>query len=327
MTEVNRAEVLDAPRILVVDDTAANLVAIRSALQPLGHQIQQADGSTSRTYGGTGLGLSISREIATLLGGILTVSSTPGEGSVFTLYLPAWVAGGRRHEPRALALTAESGISKDRARPRAPGATERVSGANRARPMLADDRGRIGPGDRVLLIVEDDATFARTLMRIAREHGFRCVTATTGGEALALAEQFRPNAITVDLELPDMDGWVLLDRLKHHASTRHIPVHVLSGVADEQRALRGGALSVLRKPASQEQIDAALEEIEAFLRRKARRLLIVEDRALRPLPHLRHRRQPGALRAGPARRLSAAGDAALHRAVPRRRRHPGLLVV
>ena len=228
---------------------------------------QQADGSTSRTYGGTGLGLSISREIASLLGGALTVESAPGQGSTFTLFLPLATP------QRALVGPIDAPKETSRALTR-PTFTPRQG---KTRAQVADDRARIEDGDKVLLVVEDDVAFARTVMGIAREHHFLCLVATTGAEALELAKQHRPSAISLDLRLPDMDGWVLLDRLKHDPETRPIPVHVLSGVADATRALRGGALSVLKKPATAEQLGAALDEIDGFLDRKARKLLVVED--------------------------------------------------
>ncbi len=231
---------------------------------------QQADGSTSRNYGGTGLGLSISREIASLLGGHLSVTSEVGHGSTFTLLLPTV-------PPAARAKT-----DPNRARPTAPpeASSTGAHGASippRTRQAVADDRNHLDDESRSLLIVEDDVSFARTVMAIARERGFGCVVATTGGEAIELARRYTPSAITLDLRLPDMDGWVLLDRLKHDPVTRPIPVHILSGVADERRGLRSGALSVLHKPVTKDQLAGALSEIETFLSREARRLLVVED--------------------------------------------------
>jgi hypothetical protein len=142
---------------------------------------------------------------------------------------------------------------------------------------VADDRTAIQPGDRVLLIVEDDDTFARTLLAMARERGFRGIVASNGTSALDLARTLKPDAITLDLRLPDMDGWVVLDQLKHDAETRHIPVHVISALEDERRGLEQGAIAFLTKPAEREAVDRALDTIEAFLERRIKHVLVVED--------------------------------------------------
>jgi HAMP domain-containing protein/CheY-like chemotaxis protein/signal transduction histidine kinase len=222
---------------------------------------QQADGTTSRKYGGTGLGLAISKEIAHLLGGDLVVESVLGQGSAFTFYLPATF---RPHRPQRLeAPTLET--VRPKMMPPAP------------KPGFGDDRSAITTGDRVLLIVEDDETFARTVMDLARRRGFKALVALTGEEALELAASHNPDAITLDLRLPDMDGWVLLDRLKHRPETRHIPVHILSVIAEERRGLDFGAVAVIQKPIDQEGLGAVLTEMQAFLEKRVRKLLVVED--------------------------------------------------
>jgi CheY-like chemotaxis protein len=228
---------------------------------------QQADGGTSRRYGGTGLGLSISREIARLLGGELQVASEVSEGSTFTLYLPltypghaAETASVARPTPAELFLLRNSSV------PTSP-----------ARAHLVDDRASIRPQDRVLLIVEDDDAFARTLLEVAHEHEFRGVVALDGAKAWELAKTLKPHAITLDVGLPDMDGWVLLDRLKHDADTRHVPVQIISASDGEHdRGRWNGAISVLRKPLDRDSLGAALGALGGLLDRVQRRLLVVD---------------------------------------------------
>jgi CheY-like chemotaxis protein/signal transduction histidine kinase len=230
---------------------------------------QQADGGTSRKYGGTGLGLAISREITGLLGGELRIQSEVGAGSTFTLYLPS-------------TLSQRPGSNRPLRELRAPQAEvvhEKPALTTGAQAPAADDRANIKPGDRVLLIIEDDEAFGRTLLDMVREHNFRGVVANTGAQGLEFARTLSPHAITLDLRLPDMDGWVVLDQLKHTPETRHIPVHVISGADNLSRGLEQGAIAMLQKPVSAEAIDEALASIERFIERRVRRLLVVEDDA------------------------------------------------
>ncbi|HEX7700586.1 MAG TPA: response regulator, partial [Kofleriaceae bacterium] len=229
---------------------------------------QQADGSTSRKYGGTGLGLAISREIAGLLGGDLKVESTTGQGSTFTMYLPLRY---RKHEPMRPTQPQQRAIIVEHAMP------EPVIEIAAPARMITDDYETIQPGDRVLLVVEDDLGFAMTILEMARGAGFKGVVANTGAQALELARVVKPDAITLDLRLPDVDGWVLLDRLKHDAATRHIPVHVLSGLDGERRSLQQGALAFSQKPISHEVLESSLREIHAFVDKRVKTLLVVED--------------------------------------------------
>ena len=234
---------------------------------------QQADGSTSRRYGGTGLGLSISREITKLLGGELSVASTPGKGSTFRLVLPLSYHVARAVVPQPVVREREL-TPLNIANQSRKVARQIVDASDLPFP---DDRSQLEPGDRVLLVIEDDPVFAAILRDMAQKRGFKCIVALSGHDGLALAKAHRPDAISLDLALPDMDGWVVLDRLKHEPDTRHVPVHILSAKADKRRGYECGALAVLEKPVTQDTMDAVLVELQALLNQRIRKLLLVED--------------------------------------------------
>ena len=208
-----------------------------------------------------------SREIARLLVAKSLVS-TPGEGSTFTLYM---------REPISSAYVSPAqGTSRGMRWPPSPLHFDAIEVSEAFN--VNDDRNAIEAGERILLIVEDDAGFAQILLDLAHEKGFKGLVAARGDMALALARKFRPDAVTLDLKLPDRDGWTVLDRLKHDPATSHIPVHIISsGEEQRQRAIKMGAFTQLQKPISREDLASAFDDIAAFVQRGVKRLLVVED--------------------------------------------------
>ncbi|MEW6024902.1 MAG: response regulator [Pseudomonadota bacterium] len=283
----------DAVLAFSVSDTGVGIP--QDKLQLIFEAFQQADGSTARKYGGTGLGLSISRELARLLGGEIRVESVVNAGSTFTLYLPYNRAGFINYEastrqpqqarlappaPAAAAPSApvvfspseaESGMVATIEVP-APAGSSLVEYAS-----MLDDRALIAPGDPSVLIVEDDDRFAKVVLEYAREKNFKAIVTHRGDSALSLARDYLPSAILLDIDLPDIDGFTVLDRLKRDPSTRHIPVHVMSSLRERERALRQGAISYLNKPVEREALQEEFTRIQKFLMGGKRSLLVVED--------------------------------------------------
>jgi signal transduction histidine kinase/CheY-like chemotaxis protein/CHASE3 domain sensor protein len=247
--------------IISISDTGIGIP--KDKQQVIFEAFQQADGTTSRRYGGTGLGLSIARQFARLLGGDLSLHSEEGKGSTFTLYLP-----------ESHSLPIKTSISL------APTFSSTGAQISDNRPLvenLSDQKCELEPTDKSILIIEDDRNFSKILMEIAKEKQFKCLLAEDGRTGLQLALEYKPSAILLDIGLPQMDGWMVMEQLKSNPETRHIPVYFLSAADQNLAAKNMGALGYLVKPVNLAQLKAVFGEIEQFLTQTIKKLLVVVD--------------------------------------------------
>ncbi len=252
----------------IVTDTGIGIPADKQQL--VFEAFQQADGSTRRKFGGTGLGLSISRELAKLLGGEIVLKSEAGKGSEFTLIIPV------KSTPQ---IVAEEKPAQPISKPKIekPVVAERVLPTGLDNDNVIDDRNNIKIGDKIILIIEDDTVFAQTLLSFAHKNNYKGLIAHRGDYGLQLANQFLPNAILLDIKLPVMDGWEVMDELKKNAVTKLIPVHMMSSMQVKEESLDRGAIDFIDKPASLEKLPQIFNTIEIALNRGPKKILIVEE--------------------------------------------------
>ncbi|EDN68110.1 Response regulator receiver protein [Beggiatoa sp. PS] len=262
-----------------VTDTGVGIP--KNKQQVIFEAFQQADGTTSRRFGGTGLGLSISRQLARLLGGELHLQSEEGKGSTFTLYLPEKFE--KKNSDLLESQDAEGPIlSQKDGILTASTETSKVSQNESAKttetlPPIIDDRNNLTPEDKVLLIIEDERKFSRLLMDLAQENAFKCLVAEDGETSLQLAEQYKPHAIILDVGLPQVDGWTVMERLKDNQDTRHIPVYFISASDQVQEAKKMGAIGYLLKPVGMAELEEAFQNIKQFITTTVKNVLVITD--------------------------------------------------
>ncbi len=256
--------------VFAVRDTGIGIAADQQ--KAIFGAFHQVDGTSNRRYGGTGLGLSISRDLAHLLGGQINVDSSPGQGSVFSLILP------EHFEPSAQQVEVHSlRPAVDELPPAPPVPVPAPVHTERPAPTFADDRAQAPFDNRCILVIEDEPNFARILFDLAHELGYSCLVAHAADEGFELAAQYLPDAILLDMRLPDHSGLTVLQRLKEQAATRHIPVHIISVEDRVEAAMHMGAVGYAVKPTSREELKAVFGRLEAKLTQKLKHILLVED--------------------------------------------------
>jgi len=261
----------DTESTIIISITDTGIGIVEDKQQAIFEAFQQAEGGTSRKYGGTGLGLSISRELAKLLGGEIKLSSKLNEGAVFSLIIPMEING----EQELVSTGVTENYLENKPTLIKPRLSNEPKFLNYS--SIEDDRETITSDDKTVLIIEDDLTFATIILKQANKKGFKCLSAATGEDGLALALKYQPQAIILDMILPGINGHDVLLELKANAALRHIPVHIISAKERSLEPIKEGAIEYLMKPVAKEDLEEAFNRIEKFVNRKMKNLLIIED--------------------------------------------------
>ncbi|MBU1012752.1 MAG: response regulator [Bacteroidetes bacterium] len=263
---------LDASNSVAISVIDTGIGIKNDKLDLIFEAFKQADGTTSRKYGGTGLGLTISRSFSEILGGEIMLTSEYGKGTTFTLYLPL-VFDENKHQKMMEASELKSNFSTSKKEQ--PQSQNNIISLKE--PSFKDDRSSITAGDKFILVIEDDENFSKVLYDLSHEKGFKCMVALDGESGLHLAEFHQPSAIILDIGLPGIDGYEVMERLKDNTRTRHIPVHFISASDKSMKAMKMGAIGYLTKPVSNNKLDEAFKKIETIISKPIKRVLVVED--------------------------------------------------
>jgi CheY-like chemotaxis protein/two-component sensor histidine kinase len=261
----------DTESTIIISITDTGIGIMDDKQQAIFEAFQQAEGGTSRKYGGTGLGLSISRELAKLLGGEIKLHSKLNEGSTFSLIVPLEIV----QEQELVGTSFTENYTENKPTLFKPSVSNETKYLNY--PNVKDDRDTITNDDKIVLIIEDDLKFAAIILKQANKKGFKCLSAATGEDGLALALKHQPEAIILDMILPGIAGQAVLLELKANPALRHIPVHIISAKERSLEPIREGAIEYLMKPVNKEDLEETFNRIEKFVNRKMKNLLIIED--------------------------------------------------